>query len=71
MTTACDYRKKAAEFAAMARGEPDPTRHLQYANLAQSYLRLALHADQNSHIDIGNEAPSLAPDDPGDRADTV
>jgi hypothetical protein len=68
MTTAEQYRKRAAEFAALARGETDPARHSGFAMMAQSYLRLAVLADRNSHMDLTYETP---PRKPGDLPDAL
>jgi hypothetical protein len=60
MTSHEQYRVRAAQFLAMARVESDPNRQLEYATMAQSYLRLAMHAEQNNRNDIGYETPKRA-----------
>jgi hypothetical protein len=62
MTPADHYRVRAAEFSALARTETNPELHLEYAKMAQSYLRLALLADRNSLNDIVYEAHVSPPE---------
>jgi hypothetical protein len=57
MTSTDQYRVRAAEFLAMAQSESDPHRQLEYATMAQKYLRLAILADQNNQNDIVYETP--------------
>ena len=58
MTSADQYRVKAAEFLARAHWEPDPHLQLEYTSMAQSYLDLAILADQNSsQSDMAGETP--------------
>ena len=57
MTSADQYRVKAAEFLAKAHWEADPRLQLEYTTMAQSYLDLALLADQNSQNDLLYQAP--------------
>ncbi|MEA2992028.1 MAG: hypothetical protein QOD40_948 [Alphaproteobacteria bacterium] len=57
MTPADQYRVKAAEFLAKARGEVDSQARVDLERMAQGYLRLAVLADQNSHNDIVYETP--------------
>ena len=57
MTPADEYRTKAMEFAAKAQRELDRLCRLQYEMLAQSYLRLATQAEQNSRADLVYETP--------------
>jgi hypothetical protein len=38
-----------------------PDLHLEYAKMAQAYLRLAALADRNSHTDIVYESPAPSP----------
>ena len=58
MTSAEQYRVKAAEFLVMAGQETDPSLQANYAAMAQSYLRLAILAEQNSKTDIVYETPA-------------
>jgi hypothetical protein len=57
MTSADNYRIKAAEFSAMARSEPQPDLQAEYARMAASYVRLAELADRNSLNDVVYEPP--------------
>ena len=57
MTSADQYRVRTAQFVAMARVEFNPQRQLEYATMAQNYLRLAMLAEQNNHNDIVYETP--------------
>jgi hypothetical protein len=59
-----EYRVKAAELSARAASEADPRIQVDLENLARSYLRLALQAEQNSHLDLTYEMPMLKDDDP-------
>ncbi len=52
-----EYRVKAAELFARAACEADPQIQADFENLAQSYLRLALQAEQNSRLDLTYETP--------------
>ena len=60
MTSADLYRVKAAEFLAKAREEADPRQQLEFAAMAQSYLRLATLADKNSQNDMVYETPKIS-----------
>ena len=62
MTSADVYRVKAAEFLTRAQAEADPRQQIELAAMAQSYLRLATLADQNSHNDVVYETPRPARD---------
>jgi hypothetical protein len=58
------YHSKAASFAAKAREEKDPDTRLEYEMLAQSYLRLATHAERYPETDVvfgtpGSEPPQM------------
>jgi hypothetical protein len=64
MTIATEYRKKAAEFAALARRELNPVLHMEHAKMAQSYLHLATLADRNSQSDLVYETPTPPPERP-------
>jgi len=57
MTCGDQYRVKAAEFLARAHWEANPRLQLEYTSMAQSYLDLAILADQNSRSDIVYETP--------------
>jgi hypothetical protein len=48
MASADHYRKKAAEFAEMARGEADPDIKAEFVQLGAAYMRLADIADQKA-----------------------
>ena len=52
MSTADQYRVRAAEFAAMAKSEPAPALQTEYAKMAASYMRLAELADRNARTDV-------------------
>jgi len=65
MTMRDEYLTKAAEFFARARC--DITGHrVEFESLAKSYLRLAMQADRNSHLDVVYEPP---PPKLGDRSE--
>ena len=57
MTSAEQYRVKAAEFAARASAEETPKLQLEYAQMAAAYLRLAEQADRNALNDVVYEPP--------------
>ena len=57
MTQANQYRVRAAEFAAKAKAERQPSVQLEYARMAASYIRLAEAADQNATTDVVYETP--------------
>jgi hypothetical protein len=57
MTRADEYRKKAAEFSALARLESSPGLQIEHAKMAANYLRLAELADRNAENDIVYETP--------------
>ena len=50
-----EYLTRAAEFFARARC--DTSQRVEFENLAKSYLRLAVQADRNSHLDVAYESP--------------
>jgi hypothetical protein len=52
MTPADRYRALAAQLRSRASHEPSRVLQLQWAKLAQCYLRLAEQADENSRADI-------------------
>jgi hypothetical protein len=47
-----EYRRKAAEFRAMAAFDTSASRRLQFEHLARAYLHLAEQADRNSTLDL-------------------
>jgi hypothetical protein len=57
MTSADEYRKKAAELRAKARYENAPTLRAEFEALALSYVRLAEQADRNQRLDVSYESP--------------
>lgn len=57
MSPADQYRVKANEFLVLANGETNPDLQVEYARMAQSYLRLADLAERNSRTDIVYETP--------------
>ena len=52
-----EYRVKAAELSARAACETNAKIQAELESLAQSYLRLALQAEQNSRLDLTYETP--------------
>ena len=60
MTSADQYRVKAADFLAKAHWEANPRLKLEYTTMAEHYLRLAIHAEQNSKTDVVYETPKRA-----------
>ena len=58
MTSADQYRVKAAEFLAKAHWEANPRLQLEYTTMAQSYLDLAILADQNNQCDMARQTPN-------------
>ena len=58
MTSADEYRVKAAEFSAKARQELNPALRAQFENFALGYLRLAEQAERNSKNDLVYETPA-------------
>lgn len=58
------YRVKAAELSARATCKTNPQMQAELENLARSYMRLALQAEQNSRLDLTYEMPSTKDDDP-------
>lgn len=58
-----EYRVKAAELSARAVCENDLALQIELENLARSYLRLALQAEQNSLLDLTYETPLPKGDD--------
>ena len=59
-----EYRVKAAELGTRAACETNPHIQAEFESLAQSYLRLALQAEQNGRLDLTYEAPLPQDDDP-------
>jgi hypothetical protein len=64
MNTWDAYRVKAAELSAKAAGETNAQIQAELESLAQSYLRLALQAEQNSRLDLTYETPLPKDNDP-------
>lgn len=64
MAAGDDYRGKAVEFRAKAQVESDPKRKAEFEHLARAYLRLAVQAERNSHLDVTYETPATKDDDP-------
>lgn len=59
-----EYRVKAAELSARAACETNPQIQAELENLARSYMRLALQAEQNSRLDLTHEPPLPKDNDP-------
>jgi hypothetical protein len=59
-----EYCVKAAELSARAACETNARIQAELESLAQSYLRLALQAEQNSRLDLTYETPLPKKDDP-------
>ena len=57
MSSADQYRIKAAQLAEQAREEVRAQIRMQLLSLAQSYLRLAEQADRNSQLSICYDTP--------------
>jgi hypothetical protein len=57
MTSADEYRVKAADFLALARAEFNPFQKAEYERLSLSYMRLAEQADRNGLVDLVYETP--------------
>ena len=55
MTMRDEYLTRAAEFFTRARC--DTSKRVEFENLAKSYLRLAMQADRNSHLEVAYEPP--------------
>ena len=65
MNTWDEYRVKAAELSARAACETNPQMQAELENLARSYMRLALQAEQNSRrLDATYETTLSKDDDP-------
>jgi hypothetical protein len=64
MNTWDEYRVKAAELAARAACETNPRTQTELDNLARSYLRLAIQAEQNNRLALPYETPLSKDDDP-------
>jgi len=60
MTSGDQLRLKAAQLLIRAAREPDPRARADYELMAQSYLRLADLAEQNSKSDIVYETPQAS-----------
>ena len=61
MTTAEQYRVRAAELRAMAEQGTSPTQRQLFESLAQAYMHLAKQADRNSSADLVYETPPRTP----------
>ena len=57
MTSADQYRVKAAEFAALAKIERSTSLQTEYVTMAAAYLRLAEQADRNTTNDMMYDTP--------------
>ncbi len=55
MTSADEYRLKAAEFSAKAQAEQSPELQIEYARMAAAYLLLAEHAKRSAETGWGFE----------------
>lgn len=64
MNTWDEYRVKAAQLSAKAACETNAQIQAELESLAQSYLRLALQAEQNSRLDLTYETPLPKENDP-------
>jgi hypothetical protein len=64
MAAGDQYRIKAAESHARARGETSLLLRAEYENLARAYLRLAEQAERNALFDVTYEPPPPKIDDP-------
>jgi hypothetical protein len=64
MNSCDEYRVKAAELSAKAACETNAQIQAELQSLAQSYMRLAIQAEQNSHLDLTYETPLPKDDDP-------
>jgi hypothetical protein len=62
MTSADQYRVKAAECEALAQSDPNPFVRRELQLLAKAYRRLSQLADRNSRTDIVYEPPFARPD---------
>ena len=58
MTSADQYRVKAAEFLKMLKAETNPTLLVEHARMAASYFRLAELADRNARTNVVYEPSS-------------
>jgi hypothetical protein len=57
MTTADQYRVRAAELRAMAEKSTSATQQRLFESLAQAYANLAKQAERNSSTDLVYETP--------------
>ena len=60
MSSADQYRVKAAMLAAEAREETDAAIRTELIRMSQQYLRLAEQARKNSRLDIYYETPPIS-----------
>ena len=56
MTSADEYRAKAAEFSASAQSEKSPALQIEYAKMAAAYIRLAEMAERNAENGVVRES---------------
>jgi hypothetical protein len=62
VSTADQYRIRAAELRAKAHEERNPRLAAEYEHLAKSYIRLAEQADRNQKLDVTYEpSPPMIP----------
>jgi len=57
MSSADDYRKKAAECEVFARADKDFAARIEWLNMAKGYRRLADLAEKNARTDVVYEPP--------------
>ena len=57
MNTWDEYRVRAFQLTVRAVCETNPQMQTELNNLAQSYMRLAVQAEQNSRVDLAYETP--------------
>ena len=58
MTSADEYRIKAAELAALSNLDSSLNLQSHYGTMAAAYLRLAEQADRNALTDVAYETPT-------------
>jgi hypothetical protein len=61
MSSADQYRARAADMTAKAKVESNPVLRAQFENLCRAYLRLAEQAERNALTDLVYETPLPAP----------
>ena len=62
MSSADQYRIRAAQLAAQARDEAHAAIRAELMNMSRAYIRLAQQAEDNTRLDVWYETPSPAPD---------